>query len=132
MSTSRFVESKIEGQVQFQTSIGTSLDSPSPVMVGETHDAVIHLIEFKAGTGQSFWFGTAEIACSLEGIAKDAEEAGLPSDPRGYAYDPFKFDMVIWLNDGRKGLAKVRTSRGHHEPNLEIQEADFVGLSDLK
>ena len=128
--TSRFDESKVEGMIHFLAAEPATPISTPAKAVGQPHDAVIHLVEFELDERRSFWFGTAEVACSLEQLILDASHAGLPSRPEGSGFDPGEFNYRIELTDGRSGFAKPKGSECKMTDWQHIQ-IDFVGLSKL-
>jgi hypothetical protein len=88
---------------KFEGNIGLVVPhQPRAVDIG-TYPAVIHLFEHEYDTETKFWYGVAEVVCTLKEIHDASQKAGLPH-ASGSLNIP-KFKLRIELPDGRFGIA---------------------------
>ena len=99
-------------------------EQPRKVVSGP-HQARIRLFEHEVDRLAIFWYGIAEVACTIEEIDKDA---GNPHGEEGYC-SPWEFSLRVHLDDGRFGWAGVITF--NEEQNLTDAYFRLVFIQEL-
>ena len=101
-------------------------------IVSGPHPATLHFFEHDYDVQRKFWYGIADVACTLDVIDRDAQNAGL-SLPAGSQHNIQSFDLVVYLDDGRFGSAKCLSWSDYFGPTTtNYLEITFTGVTKLQ
>jgi hypothetical protein len=113
---------KFEGQVRLLNEMHNALS--------RDYSALIHLFEHEYDETTKFWYGIADVNCTLEDIERDSEELRTPPSPSPAS----TIRIRIALDDGRVGWG-VKLDAGVYQSGTGIDSQHtrwgFFGQSQL-
>jgi hypothetical protein len=117
--------SKMEAKITFLT------HRPNARPVAGPYHAVIHLFEHRYDDAVTFWYGVAEVACTLDDLNRDVIASGM-KPAEGLEFTPNSFWARIELADGRQGGAILLTENYRDGDQGQHSRFSFIGDSLLR